>query len=147
MSVLVHRFGPFELDPASRQLRRGHEPVRLSHPQFRVLNRLVAHAGTVVPKETLMDEGWGGAAITENSLEQTISRLRKLLAEGGTDTIYIETLPHHGYRLTAHVQQAKRDGSDAPLETQLAPYLTFVQGRAVRRAVRAVPSGEGRGVV
>jgi DNA-binding winged helix-turn-helix (wHTH) protein len=126
----VYRFGPFELDPSSRALLRGKQPIRLSTPQFKVLHRLVVHAGTVVPKESLLDEAWGRAAITENSLEKVISHLRKVLDEGGTDAIHIVTVPHQGYRLDARVQQARRDGADAALEVQLEPYLKFVQGQA-----------------
>ena len=127
---VVYRFGPFELDPSGRQLLRGKQPIRLSTPQFKVLHRLLVHAGTGVPKDTLIDEAWGRAAITENSLEKVISYLRKVLDEGGTDAIHIVTVPHQGYRLDARVQQARRDGADAALEVQLAPYLKFVQGQA-----------------
>ena len=125
----LYRFGPFELDPLSRLLRHGNEPVRLSTPQFKVLHRLVVHAGSVVSKETLIDEAWGRAAITENSLEKAISDLRKVLRGGGSEEIWIETVPHQGYRLHAQVQQVRRGGPDAPYEVQLAPYLNFVRGQ------------------
>ena len=129
MSVVVHRFGPFELDPSRRQFSRAKETIRLSTPQFKVLLCLVLHANTIVPKDTLIDEGWGGAAITENSLEKVISYLRKVIDEAGVDATYIETVPHQGYRLHAQVQQARRDGSDAALDVQLAPYLKLLQGQ------------------
>src|SRR5688500_8138520 len=105
-AVVVHRFGPFELDPASRQLFCGQKHVRLSSPQSAILGALVAQPGRVVPAETLVEAGWGGLAITENSLRKTVSRLRKTLereAEGSGN--YIETISHEGYRLTAPVQQ------------------------------------------
>ena len=127
---VVFRFGRFELDPLSRQLRHGKEPVRLSTPQFKILHRLLLHANAVVAKDTLIDEAWGGAAITENSLEKAISDLRKVLEEGRSNGIGIDTVPHHGYRLTASVQQVRRDGADAPYEVQLAPYLNFIRGES-----------------
>jgi DNA-binding winged helix-turn-helix (wHTH) protein len=127
---VVFRFGRFDLDPLSRQLLHGRQPVRLSTPQFKILHRLVVHANSVVPKESLIDEAWGRAAITENSLEKAISDLRKGLDEGRSDGIRIETIPHQGYRLTAPVQQVRRDGADAPYEVQLAPYLNFVRGQS-----------------
>jgi DNA-binding winged helix-turn-helix (wHTH) protein len=127
---LLFRFGRFELDPLRRQLLHGGQPVRLSTPQFRILHRLLVHANSIVAKETLIDEAWGGAAITENSVEKAISDLRKVLAEGRPDGIGIDTIPHQGYRLTARVQQVRRDGTDAPYEVQLAPYLNFVRGQS-----------------
>jgi non-specific serine/threonine protein kinase len=81
-AVVVHRFGPFELDPASRELFRGQKSVRLSSPQSAILTHLVTHAGVVVSKERLIEAGWGGMAVSENSLDQAISRLRKVLGDG-----------------------------------------------------------------
>ena len=126
--MFVYRFDPFELDPASRALFRAQQRVRLSSPQAAILGYLVTHPGVVIAKETLIDEGWGGRAVSENSLDQAISRLRKLLGGGGEHAKFIETIPQEGYRFVATVERATRDGIDAQLEAQLAPF------RAVRQA-------------
>ena len=65
--VLIHRFGPFELDPASRALFREQQRVRLSSPQSAILTYLVTHPGVVISKETLIDAGWEGVAVTAAS--------------------------------------------------------------------------------
>ena len=72
---------------------REQKRVRLSSPQSAILTHLVSHVGVVISKETLIDAGCGGTAITENSLDQAISRLRKVLGEGRRDATNIETLP------------------------------------------------------
>jgi len=137
---MVHRFGPFELNAATGKLRRDGASVRLSVPQSAILTYLVARVGDVVSKEALIEAGWDRLAITDNSLEQAISRLRKLLAEGHTRggppegghhtaAAYIETVPSQGYRFTASVQRDTHDQRVAPLEAQLAPFRAFVQGR------------------
>src|SRR5688572_29770201 len=128
--VVVHRFGPFALDAASQQLFRDKQRIRLPFAHSAVLVHLVSHAGVVVPKETLMEAGWGKAAITQNNLDQAISRLRKVLDDGRTRETYIETLPNEGYRFIGAVQRAERDEDDLPLEEQLAPFRAFLQGRA-----------------
>ena len=128
--MVVHRFGPFELDPATRRLLREAKPVRLSTPQSAILTHLVAHAGEVVSKDALMAAGWGRAAITDNSLVQSIARLRKVL--GGSrrsGAVQIETLPSHGYRFNAIVQRVERHSPDSGIEAQLEPYLAFVHGQ------------------
>jgi DNA-binding winged helix-turn-helix (wHTH) protein len=51
----VHRFGPFELEPASRQLFRDQKRIHLSHPQSAILAHLVSHPGIVVSKEKLIE--------------------------------------------------------------------------------------------
>jgi DNA-binding winged helix-turn-helix (wHTH) protein/Flp pilus assembly protein TadD len=131
--TVVHRFGPFELEPASRQLFRDQKRIHLSHPQSAILTHLVSYPGIVVSKEKLIETAWGGIPITPNSLDKAISKLRKVLSQGRgkspTEKHYIETLPRHGYRFTAPVEQAERDGANVPLEAQLMPYEAFVQGR------------------
>jgi DNA-binding winged helix-turn-helix (wHTH) protein/Tfp pilus assembly protein PilF len=131
--TVVHRFGPFELEPASRQLFRDRKLVRLSSPQSAILTHLVSYPGTVVSKETLIDAAWGRAPVSANTLDKAISQLRKVLSEGRgkspTSKHYIETLPRHGYRFTAPVEQAERDGANVLLSAQLGPYEAFVQGR------------------
>jgi DNA-binding winged helix-turn-helix (wHTH) protein len=51
---IVHRFGPFELEPSSRHLFREQKRVPLSLPQSAILTHLVSHVGVVVSKETLI---------------------------------------------------------------------------------------------
>jgi DNA-binding winged helix-turn-helix (wHTH) protein/Tfp pilus assembly protein PilF len=148
--IAVYRFGPFEFDPTTRLLFRDQQRIeRLSDPQSAILACLVSHSTIVISKETLIDAGWGGMAINENSLDQAISRMRKVLGDRRGNATYIETLPHEGYRFKAPVQQirrARRESADASLEGELAPFLAFVQGQteldtldrdAIARARRA----------
>ena len=130
-SVVVYRFGPFDFDPTRHLLLRGQKRRRLSDPQSNILHYFLTHVGLVILKETLIEVGWGGAAVSPNSLDQVISRLRSLLADERRDPKYIETIPHEGYRFKAAVEQAlreRRDTAEVPLDIELAPYLEYVQG-------------------
>ena len=127
---VVHRFGPFALDPASRELFREQKRIRLSSSQSAVLICLVTHAGVLVSKEKVIQAGWGGSAVSDNSLNQAISRLRKLLGDDRKHATYIETIPQEGYRFTAAVERGTRERIDVPLETPLAPVRACIQGRA-----------------
>jgi DNA-binding winged helix-turn-helix (wHTH) protein len=51
----VHRFGPFELDPASGRLFRGTTRVALSDSQSAILCHLIVKAGQVVSKAALAE--------------------------------------------------------------------------------------------
>lgn len=128
--IVVHRFGPFELDPASGRLFRGQQRVPLSDTQSAILVQLVASAGEVVARDALIQTAWGNTAVTENSLGQAIRRLRQALGGGPSGALYIETLTNHGYRFAAEVERAERDAPAASLEAQIAPYRAFVHGRA-----------------
>ena len=83
----VLRFGPFELDPSKSRLFRGPARVPLSQPQAAILVQLVSNVGEILSKNTLTEAAWSDAAVTDNSLDQAISQLRKTLGtpdEGGS---------------------------------------------------------------
>jgi DNA-binding winged helix-turn-helix (wHTH) protein len=123
-------FDPFELDPNRRRLTKAGEPVAVSDRQIAVLLRLVAHAGQIVAKDDLIEAAWKDVAVADNSLEQAISTLRRILGtppDGGT---YIATVPRQGYRFGVAVQRRAQRETDAGLDALLAPHRAFVEGRA-----------------
>ena len=103
MATVVYGFGPFQLDPASRRLLKHDEPIALSSRQFDLLLLLVVNAGQLLSKDALIEAAWAGLAVTDNSLEQAISSLRRILARRATGA-YIETQARRGYRFTAEVR-------------------------------------------
>ena len=88
---VVYTFGIFELDSRARQLRRNGEPVALSDRYVSVLLHLAAHAGEVVSKDALVTAGWGDTAVSDNSLEQAISALRRALGTNPQGDQYVAT--------------------------------------------------------
>ncbi len=122
-------FGHFELDAQARRLTRQGEPVGIAARQFDVLHALVVRAGQVLSKDQLIDAAWNGVAVTDNSVEQVVSGLRRLLSgEGGEPCI--ETLARRGYRFTAAVRRVERREPDAALDALLAPHKAWIEGRA-----------------
>ena len=97
-------FGDFELDPAAARLTRAGQPVNVPARHLDVLAALLAHAGEVVSKDALVEAAWRDVAVTDNSLEQAISSLRRVLAGPGAAAV-IETVPRQGYRFTAAVER------------------------------------------
>jgi DNA-binding winged helix-turn-helix (wHTH) protein len=123
-------FEAFELDPVKRRLLQAGELVAISDRQFDVLAQLVEHAGHIVSKDDLITAGWKGVAVGDNSLEQVISSLRRLLGRRPGGSAFIETVARRGYRFTAPVERLVRRESDESLDSMLAPYRAFVEGRA-----------------
>jgi DNA-binding winged helix-turn-helix (wHTH) protein len=72
--LVVYRFGAFEFNPESRSLSRADARVTLPAPQAAILAHLLSHSGAVVPKDKLIDAGWPGLAVAENSLNQAVHR-------------------------------------------------------------------------
>src|SRR5262249_22214453 len=83
-----------------------------------------------ISKDALAHAAWRDAAVTGNSLDQAISRLRKTLGSGQDGARYIETVPNRGYRFAAVIERGQRDDADAALDAQPAPFRAFVQGQA-----------------
>lgn len=72
-------------------------PVALRNQSLRVLAFLARHAGLVVSSEQIKEEVWRGTTVTDDSLVQCISDIRRAL--GSEDKFRLETLKRRGYRL------------------------------------------------
>jgi DNA-binding winged helix-turn-helix (wHTH) protein len=126
----VYRFGPFELDSSHRRLFRAGEPVSIPDRHLDILILLASNAGRVVSKDALITAGWKDVAVSDNSIEQAISGLRRALGNLPGSGPYIDTVPRRGYRFSPAVERGPARQSDAALDALLAPYRAFVDGRA-----------------
>jgi len=99
-------FGPFCLDPEQRVLLRDGKPIALTSKAFEILHLLVENHGRGLSKEEMMRQVWPDSFVDESNLAQHIFHLRKVLGDTHEGRAYIETLPRHGYRFVAEVQQA-----------------------------------------
>ena len=74
-------FGPYRLDPASRQLWRGKQEVRVTGKAAAVLCHLIERAGQVVAKEELFQAVWPDTVVSDAALTTCIQELRKALRD------------------------------------------------------------------
>ena len=109
MTIKV-RFQDFELDPANRQLRRAGKPVELNGRYFDALALMVGEPGRLVTKDRFMGEVWRGVPVTDEALTQCIRTLRRQLGDDAARPRFIETVPKHGYRFIAPVDDASGEG-------------------------------------
>ena len=77
----------------------------LSPKAFELLVTLAENSPRVLEKDELMATLWPGSVVEESNLTQTIYLLRKALGEGTHESHYIETIPRHGYRFVAPVEE------------------------------------------
>jgi non-specific serine/threonine protein kinase len=102
------RFGAAVLDEQLAELSVGGNRMELDRSSYDVLLALLRHAGEVVTKDELLEAGWPGRVVSENSLAKAVSRLRQAL---GADADALRSVHGYGYRLAAAVQfQALPDG-------------------------------------
>jgi DNA-binding winged helix-turn-helix (wHTH) protein len=101
-------FGEFRLDPLGRQLFDADgQAIALKPKVFDTLLHLVAHSGELLEKPELMQAIWGKVVVGENSLNQHVSILRRVLGERPGQSRFIKTEPRHGYRFVAEVKRAR----------------------------------------
>jgi Tol biopolymer transport system component/DNA-binding winged helix-turn-helix (wHTH) protein len=101
------RFGVFELDASSGELRRNGTVVKLREQSARILLLLLEHAGQMVTREELCQHLWPAATFVDfdHSLNSAVMKLREALGDSADKPLYIETIPKKGYRFIAPVSQ------------------------------------------
>src|SRR5271170_457522 len=125
MSLLVsnfYRFGPFDLDPDQRALRRDGKKIALPPKAIDLLLYLVQNPLRPLTKEELLRAVWPDSFVEEGNLSQNIFLLRKAITPKQKDFRYIVTLPGRGYQLTAAVELIPYSPREQPdvVETQAA---------------------------
>jgi DNA-binding response OmpR family regulator len=87
------------LNPATRTVSRGGRPVNLTRTEFNLLELLLRRAGTVVPRDTLIDAVWGfGGDVESNTLDAFVRLLRSKIEAPG-ETKLLHTVRGVGYCL------------------------------------------------
>lgn len=100
----VARFGVFELDLRSAELRRDGVLIKLQEQPFRLLVFLLEHAGEVVTREEVRKTLWPSEFVDfDHSLNTAVRKLRAALDDSAENPRFVETLARRGYRFIAPV--------------------------------------------
>ena len=102
----VFRFGIFELDPLTRELRQKGQLVPLQFQPFKLLHHLLQHAGEVVTRQALKEHLWGGQTFVdfEAGLNFSIRQIRRALGENARSPAMLQTYNRCGYRFLGQVE-------------------------------------------
>ena len=100
------RFGVFELDLNTGELRKSGRAVRLRPQAAKVLRILATRPGQLVTREDLQAQLWGQETFVdfEHSINLCIREIRTALSDDAATPRYVETLPRQGYRFIAAIQ-------------------------------------------
>jgi TolB-like protein/Flp pilus assembly protein TadD len=108
----IVRFGIFEVDLESRELRKHGMHVRLEEKPFRILEMLLLQAGRVVTRKALREKLWPDTHVGyDQNLNTAVNKLRELLGDSAQSSRFIQTLPRLGYRFIAPVAMLGRSRS------------------------------------
>jgi TolB-like protein/DNA-binding winged helix-turn-helix (wHTH) protein/Tfp pilus assembly protein PilF len=105
-SRAIVRFGVFELDTESAELRKQGVKIRLQEQPFQVLQILLEHPGRVVTRNELQRRIWPSDTFVDfdTGLYSVIKKLREALGDLAESPRFIETLSRRGYRFIAAVE-------------------------------------------
>jgi DNA-binding winged helix-turn-helix (wHTH) protein len=113
------RFGEFELDGQTFELRRKGVPTRIQQQPARVLALLLSHQGRMVTRDQIRNAVWGPDTFVdfEQGLNFCIRQIRIALNDHAEKPMFIETLPRLGYRFVAPIEMI--DARKTPEERRL----------------------------
>ena len=102
----IYRFGAFEADPFTGELRKSGVRIRLQEQPFQVLLVLLERPGELVSREELRQRLWSADTFVDfdHSLNTVINKLRDALGDTAANPRFVETLARRGYRFLAPVQ-------------------------------------------
>ena len=108
----VVRFGVFELDLASEELRKNGVRVKLTEQPFQVLVTLLERPGELIKRDELRQKLWADDTFVDfdHSLNAAINKLREALGDSAGNPRFVETVPRRGYRFIAPVEGAVGPG-------------------------------------
>jgi DNA-binding winged helix-turn-helix (wHTH) protein len=149
----VLRFGVFELDIDSGELRRHGLKIRLPDQSFQILKGLLSRPGEVVTREELRRVLWSSDTFVEFEvgLNSAVRKLREALDDSADNPRFVDTVPRRGYRFIAPVSvpavevvrvqvQVQASPADAPPFAPASAAAACPRGAAAKgRLAQSVP--------
>jgi DNA-binding winged helix-turn-helix (wHTH) protein len=113
-SPRAFRFGPFEVDPETGELRKHGHRVHLQEKPFQLLVALLRQQGRLVTREALRQQLWPVDTFVDfdNGLNTAVSKLREALGDSGEGHRYLETLARRGYRFVGTAEELGLPATD-----------------------------------
>src|SRR5271170_1967354 len=101
------RFGNFEVDLRSGELRKAGVKQKFGGQPFQVLSILLERPGEVVTREELQKRLWPDTFVdVDHNLNAAINKIREVLGDAAENPRFVETLPRRGYRFIVPVEGA-----------------------------------------
>lgn len=134
-----YRIGSTLIDTSQNCLRREGVDQHLRYKAFQTLLYLIERRDRVVTKEELFVDVWKDAAVTDDTLVQCISEIRKALGDDPQSPQFVKTVPKVGYRFVGAVEiepgAAATEAPPAPLPFPVPPPTPRRRGTWLRAAI------------
>src|ERR1700678_427231 len=102
-----YRFGVFEADAATGELRRQGIRIKLNAQPFQMLLLLLERPGQLLTREEISRELWPDGTFVdfEHGVNSAVNRIREALRDTASNPRFVETLARRGYRFVAPVER------------------------------------------
>jgi len=116
-----YRFGAFEADGATGELRRQGLRIKLNAQPFQVLLLLLDRPGQLLTREEISRELWPDGTFVdyEHGVNSAVNRIREALGDTAASPRFVETLARRGYRFVAPVERINPAEHPAPVPGQI----------------------------
>ena len=123
------RFGDFEADLRSGELRKAGVKLKFGGQPFQVLTILLEQPGEVVTREELQKRLWPNTFVdVDHNLNTAINKIREVLGDSAESPRFVETLPRRGYRFIGELERPV----EPAVEPVVVPVSKVEPGRAWR---------------
>jgi cholera toxin transcriptional activator len=118
-----YRFGAFEADASTGELRRQGIRIKLNAQPFQVLVMLLERPGQLLTREEISRQLWpdGTFVDSEHGVNSAINRIREALRDAASNPRFVETLARRGYRFVAPVERIAIDQHLSPPGSPMEP--------------------------
>ncbi len=133
------RFGVFEVDLLSGELRKSGVKLKLGGQPFQILAILLEQRGEVVTREEFQKRLWPDTFVdVDHNLNTAINKIREALGDSAESPRFVETLPRRGYRFIAPITV---NGTAAAAVTHTPENRSISEAKSVARTRPLLASG------
>src|ERR1700749_2866947 len=117
------RFGVFEADLSTGELKKRGVRIRLQEQPFQVLAVLLSAPGTLVTRDELRSRLWTADTFVDfdHGLNKAINKIREALGDSAESPRFVETVSRRGYRFLAEVKDSEAPVRNPELGVQPRP--------------------------
>ena len=115
---MLYRFGAFEADARTGELRRQGLRIKLHSQPLQLLFLLLERPGELLTREEISRELWPDGTFVdyEHGVNSAMNRIREALGDKASHPRFIETLARRGYRFVAPVERIALPKEDSATE-------------------------------
>jgi DNA-binding winged helix-turn-helix (wHTH) protein len=143
----LYRFGTFEADAATGELRRQGIRIKLNAQPFQVLLLLLERPGELLTREEISRELWPDGTFVdyEHGVNSAVNRIREALGDKASNPRFVVTLARRGYRFVAPVERIDlSEDSPAAASESAEPVVEEQAAKQAEQSPEPISSPHGR---